>query len=119
MLKYLHLSVLKGVFYTLESDCLGQDTPGNRQTKLYVQLLSIENQLATICSGNSAAFQVTKDLEVRSLSKSAADGLSSIQRNLKDYAVAVLLSTHISAYKGNVPKDHLLVGVLDSCDTLP
>jgi hypothetical protein len=38
--------------------------------------------------------------------------IEDIQRNLKDYSVAVLLSTHISAYKGNVPKDHLLVRIL-------
>lgn len=35
-----------------------------------------------------------------------------MQTNINNYAVAVLLSVNISAYKGDIPRNHILVCVL-------
>src|SRR5277367_1276466 len=34
-----------------------------------------------------------------------------IQTNIHNYAVAVMLSVNISAYKGDIPRNHVLVGI--------
>lgn len=36
----------------------------------------------------------------------------SMKTNINNYAVAVLLSVNISAYKGDIPRNHILVRVL-------
>ena len=35
-----------------------------------------------------------------------------MKTNINNYAVAVLLSVNISAYKGDIPRNHILVRVL-------
>ena len=35
-----------------------------------------------------------------------------VQTNINNYALAVLLSVNISAYKGDIPRNHILVRVL-------
>ena len=35
-----------------------------------------------------------------------------IQTNINNYAIAVLLSVNISAYKGDIPRNHILVHIL-------
>ena len=32
-----------------------------------------------------------------------------MKTNINNYAIAVLLSTNISAYKGDIPRNHILV----------
>lgn len=34
-----------------------------------------------------------------------------VQTNINNYAIAVLLSVEISAYKGDIPRNHILVRI--------
>jgi len=36
----------------------------------------------------------------------------SVQKNIQNYAAAVLLSSKIATYKGATPTNHILVGIL-------
>ncbi|KJA16143.1 hypothetical protein HYPSUDRAFT_148190, partial [Hypholoma sublateritium FD-334 SS-4] len=62
-----------------------------RQAKLFVTLLSVENKIDTYRSA-APPFQVSEDLKT----------------NINNYAIAVLLSVNISAYKGDIPRNHIL-----------
>ena len=41
-----------------------------------------------------------------------------MKTNINNYAVAVLLSVNISAYKGNIPRNHILVCILTYCTNI-
>jgi hypothetical protein len=36
-----------------------------------------------------------------------------MQTNINNYGIAVMLSVNISAYKGDIPRNHVLVGILN------
>ncbi|KJA19533.1 hypothetical protein HYPSUDRAFT_143746, partial [Hypholoma sublateritium FD-334 SS-4] len=62
-----------------------------RQAKLFVCVLSIENKVDAFRSA-APPYQVSDELKT----------------NVNNYAIAVLLSTNISAYKGDIPRNHIL-----------
>ncbi|KJA24848.1 hypothetical protein HYPSUDRAFT_135656, partial [Hypholoma sublateritium FD-334 SS-4] len=62
-----------------------------RQAKLYVCLLAIENKVDAFKSA-TPPYQVSEELKV----------------NIANYSLAVLLSAEISAYKGDIPRNHIL-----------
>ncbi|KAF8950746.1 hypothetical protein BDZ97DRAFT_1686793, partial [Flammula alnicola] len=62
-----------------------------RQAKLLICLLSVENKVDSFQSA-APPFQVSEELKT----------------NISNYALAVLLSVKISAYKGNIPRNHIL-----------
>ncbi|KDR81336.1 hypothetical protein GALMADRAFT_59843, partial [Galerina marginata CBS 339.88] len=66
-------------------------TPLGRQAKLLICLLSVENKVDTFQSA-APPFQISEELKT----------------NIHNYALAVLLSVKISAYKGNIPRNHIL-----------
>ncbi|KAF8957492.1 hypothetical protein BDZ97DRAFT_1762884 [Flammula alnicola] len=67
------------------------DSPLGRQAKLLICLLSVENKVDSFQSA-APPFQVSEELKT----------------NISNYALAVLLSVKISAYKGNIPHNHIL-----------
>ncbi|KIJ90086.1 hypothetical protein K443DRAFT_576202 [Laccaria amethystina LaAM-08-1] len=67
------------------------DSPLGRQAKMFTCLISLENQINAFQSA-AAPFQVSDELKT----------------NITNYALAVLLSVKISAYKGNIPRNHIL-----------
>ncbi|KAF8805217.1 hypothetical protein BYT27DRAFT_7224926 [Phlegmacium glaucopus] len=60
------------------------------QAKLFVCILSVENKIDAFQSA-TLAYQVLDELKT----------------NINNYAVAVLLSVNISAYKGDIPHNHI------------
>ena len=56
-------------------------------------------------------YQVSEELKVCFvLMRTLMDALNgSKQTNINNYALAVLLSVNTSAYKGNIPRNHILV----------
>ncbi|KJA16691.1 hypothetical protein HYPSUDRAFT_144977, partial [Hypholoma sublateritium FD-334 SS-4] len=62
-----------------------------RQAKLFVCVLSVENKIDAFRSA-APPYQVSDELKT----------------NINNYAIAVLLSTNISAYKGDIPRNHIL-----------
>ncbi|KAF8950771.1 hypothetical protein BDZ97DRAFT_1686722, partial [Flammula alnicola] len=66
-------------------------SPLGRQAKLLICLLSVENKVDSFQSA-APPFQVSEELKT----------------NINNYALAVLLSVKISAYKGNIPRNHIL-----------
>jgi hypothetical protein len=74
-----------------ELEAFLQESALGRQAKLFVCLLSVENKIDTFRSA-APPYQVS-------------DGLKT---NINNYSVAVLLSVNISAYKGDIPRNHIL-----------
>ncbi|KAJ6481966.1 hypothetical protein C8R45DRAFT_1151229 [Mycena sanguinolenta] len=68
-----------------------QDPPAVREAKLLINVLHLENELGKIIT-SAPQFEVSPALE----------------KNVHDLAIAVLLSSKISAYKGSVPTNTLL-----------
>ncbi|KJA24006.1 hypothetical protein HYPSUDRAFT_136689, partial [Hypholoma sublateritium FD-334 SS-4] len=62
-----------------------------RQARIFVCLLSIENKMEAFQSA-APPYQVSEELKT----------------NINNYAIAVLLSVEISAYKGDIPRNHIL-----------
>ncbi|KDR65174.1 hypothetical protein GALMADRAFT_44440, partial [Galerina marginata CBS 339.88] len=62
-----------------------------RQAKLFVCLLSVENKVDAFRSA-APPYQVSDELKT----------------NIGNYSLAVLLSVNISAYKGDIPRNHIL-----------
>ncbi|KIJ89892.1 hypothetical protein K443DRAFT_15720 [Laccaria amethystina LaAM-08-1] len=62
-----------------------------RQAKLFVCLLSVKNKIDTFRSA-APPYQV----------------LDGLKTNINNYSIAVLLSVNISAYKGDIPCNHIL-----------
>ena len=92
---------------------VGQETALGRQAKLFVCLLSVENKVDAFRSA-APPYQVSDELKVRvpTLSLTFSMLNRSIQTNINNYAIAVLLSVNISAYKGDIPRNHILVRIL-------
>ncbi|KAJ6597352.1 hypothetical protein B0H10DRAFT_1959880 [Mycena sp. CBHHK59/15] len=76
---------------TTEATIFVNDTPAVRDTKLLINLLHLSNVLGKIVT-SAPPYEVSAALE----------------KNLHDYATAILLSSKISAYKGSVPTNTLL-----------
>ncbi|KIJ98098.1 hypothetical protein K443DRAFT_104466, partial [Laccaria amethystina LaAM-08-1] len=66
-------------------------TPLGWQAKLLVCLLSVENKVYTFQSA-APPFQISEELKT----------------NINNYVLPVVLSVKISAYKGNIPHNHIL-----------
>lgn len=84
-----------------------------RQAKLFVALLSVENKIDTFRSA-APPFQVSEELKVWfSILSLMLSMLSHFTKtNINNYSIAVLLSVNISAYKGDIPRNHILVRIL-------
>lgn len=74
-----------------EVEALLLDTALGRQAKLFICVLSLENKVDAFRSA-SPAFQLSEELKT----------------NISNYGVAVMLSVNISAYKGDIPRNHVL-----------
>lgn len=74
-----------------EVDAFLLDTALGRQTKLFVSVLSLENKVDAFRSA-APPYQLSDELKT----------------NISNYGVAVMLSINISAYKGNIPRNHVL-----------
>ncbi|KAF8952144.1 hypothetical protein BDZ97DRAFT_1880774 [Flammula alnicola] len=74
-----------------ELEAFLRDTALGRQAKLFVCVLSVENKIDAFRSA-APPYQVSDELKT----------------NVNNYAVAVLLSVNISAYKGDIPRNHIL-----------
>ena len=104
--------------FLLVSSCLvsesrlstAQDSAPGRQAKLFITILSLENKIDAFRSA-APPYQVSEELKVCFvLMRTLVDVLNgSKQTNINNYALAVLLSVNISAYKGNIPRNHILV----------
>ncbi|KAJ7097467.1 hypothetical protein C8R44DRAFT_889375 [Mycena epipterygia] len=88
--RYVERKRLRGD-QTTEVNIFLQDSAAVRDTKLLVNLLHLSNQLNTIVTA-APVFATSAALE----------------KNLHDYATAILLSSKITAYKGAVPTNTLL-----------
>ncbi|KAJ6623229.1 hypothetical protein B0H10DRAFT_2213617 [Mycena sp. CBHHK59/15] len=76
---------------TTEVTLLLNDPPAFRHAKIMANLFHVANQLSAIVTAQPT-FEVSSHLE----------------KNISNYAVAVLLSSKISAYKGSIPINTLL-----------
>ncbi|KAJ7782555.1 hypothetical protein DFH07DRAFT_949346 [Mycena maculata] len=76
---------------TTEVTLLINDSPAFRHVKLLATLLHVSNQVAAVVTAQPT-FEVTSHLE----------------KNIYNYAAAILLSSKISAYKGAIPTNTLL-----------
>ncbi|KAJ7820594.1 hypothetical protein B0H14DRAFT_3472242 [Mycena olivaceomarginata] len=74
-----------------EVTLLLKDPPAFRYAKLLANIFHVSNQLSAIVTAQ-APFEVNSHLE----------------KNIANYAAAILLSTKISAYKGSIPTNILL-----------
>ncbi|PPQ93830.1 hypothetical protein CVT25_013539 [Psilocybe cyanescens] len=74
-----------------EVDAFLLDTALGRQAKLFTCILSLENKVDAFRSA-APPYQLSEDLKT----------------NINNYGIAVLLSANISAYKGDVPRNHVL-----------
>jgi len=74
-----------------ELDVFLLDTALGRQVKLFVCVLALENKLDTIRSA-APPYKLSEELKT----------------NINNYGVAVMLSVNISAYKGDIPRNHVL-----------
>ncbi|KAJ7912842.1 hypothetical protein B0H13DRAFT_2326904 [Mycena leptocephala] len=88
--RYAERKRLRGEQLT-EVTIFAQDTPAVCETKLLINLLHLSDELGKIVT-SSPPYEVSAALE----------------KNLRDYATAILLSRKISAYKGSVPTNTLL-----------
>ncbi|KAG5649824.1 hypothetical protein H0H81_001869 [Sphagnurus paluster] len=66
-------------------------TPIRRQIELFVSMCALDNKLDRIIAA-MPAFTVS----------------DALMENIKSYAMAVLLSAKVSAYKGSIPHDHVM-----------
>ncbi|KJA18026.1 hypothetical protein HYPSUDRAFT_205753 [Hypholoma sublateritium FD-334 SS-4] len=80
-----------------ELDAFLLDSALGRQARIFVCLLSIENKIEAFQSA-TPPYQVSEELKT----------------NINNYAVAVLLSVEISAYKGDIPRNHILASIQPS-----
>lgn len=100
---------------TAEYLCLTffQDTALGRQAKLFVCMLSVENKIDTFRSA-APPYQLSEELKVRIISNILlmASMLNALQTNITNYSIAVMLSASVSAYKGDIPRNHVLVCLL-------
>jgi len=104
--------------FLLVSSCLvsesrlstAQDTAPGRQAKLFITILSLESKVDAFRSA-APPYQVSEELKVCFvLMRTLMDVLNgSKQTNINNYALAVLLSVNVSAYKGNIPRNYILV----------
>lgn len=86
-----------------------QDSATGRQAKIFIAILSIENKIDTFRSA-APPYHVSEELKVcNHLIKPFNATKQSSQTNINNYGLAVLLSVNISAYKGNIPINHVLV----------
>jgi hypothetical protein len=87
-----------------------QDTGPGQQAKLFITILSLENKVDAFQS-TAPPYQVSEELKVCFvLMRTSMDVLKrSEQTNINNYALAVLLSVNTMAYKGNIPRNHILV----------
>jgi len=87
-----------------------QDTAPGRQAKLFITILSLENKVDAFQSA-APPYQVSEELKVCFvLMRTLMDAFSGTkQTSIDNYALAILLSVNISAYKGNIPRNHILV----------
>jgi len=87
-----------------------QDTVPGRQAKLFITILSLENKVDAFRSA-APPYQVSEELRVCFVfMRTLMDAFNgSKQTNINNYALAVLLSVNISTYKGNIPRNHILV----------
>ncbi len=89
-----------------------KDSALGRQAKLFVCVLSVENKIDAFRSA-TPPYQVSDELKVHIsiLWQASSILICPIKTNINNYAIAVLLSTNISAYKGDTPRNHILVCV--------
>jgi hypothetical protein len=87
-----------------------QDTAPGRQAKLFITILSLESKVDVLRSA-APPYQVSEELKVCFvLMRTLMHVLNgSKQTNINNYALAVLLSVNVSAYKGNIPRNYILV----------
>ena len=71
---------------------ISQAPPLAREIKLFLALCAVENKLDRIII-NTPKFTISPALN----------------DNINSYALAVLLSAKLSSYKGNIPRDHVMV----------
>ena len=71
---------------------VSQAPPLAREIKLFLALCAVENKLDRIII-NTPKFTISPALN----------------DNINSYALAVLLSVKLSSYKGNIPRDHVMV----------
>ncbi|CAA7263726.1 unnamed protein product [Cyclocybe aegerita] len=74
-----------------EVDAFLLDTVLGRQAKLFACILSLENKIDTFRSA-APPYQLSDELKT----------------NITNYGIAVLLSINVSAYKGDIPRNHVL-----------
>ena len=109
-LKLFSLWVFNQSSQMLLSD-IKQDTVLGRQAKLFIGMMSLENKVDAFRSA-TPPYQLSEELKVCKLSfslhkYSAKFHLHKV--NITNYGMAVMLSVNISAYKGGVPRKHVLV----------
>ncbi|KIK09284.1 hypothetical protein K443DRAFT_942 [Laccaria amethystina LaAM-08-1] len=74
-----------------EAEAFLLESAAGHQARLYIAILSVENKIDTFRSA-APPYQVYEELKT----------------NINNYGLAVLLSVNISAYKGNIPINHIL-----------
>ncbi|KAF8890256.1 hypothetical protein CPB84DRAFT_1940300 [Gymnopilus junonius] len=71
---------------------IGNDSVLGQQAKLFIQLIRVENKLDALQSA-APPYTPSEDLKT----------------NINNYSIAVMLSVNISAYKGDIPRNHVLM----------
>jgi len=92
---------------------IGQDTALGRQAKLFACVLSLENKVDAFRSA-APPYQLSDELKVSiiTISSPMPSPLNAIiSTNINNYGIAVMLSLNISAYKGNILRNHVLVHI--------
>ena len=80
-----------------------------RQAKLFVGMLSLENKVDAFRSA-APPYQLSEELKVLpTFSHFSYVANFTCKTNITNYGIAVMLSVNISAYKGDVPRNHVLV----------
>lgn len=107
---FLLVSNISSTYLSARIYKIGQDSALGQQAKLFMLLIAVENK---INAQQSAAppYTLSEDLKV-CIAISFMPSLlnrSIVQTNINSYGVAVMLSVNISAYKGNIPRNHVLV----------
>jgi len=92
---------------------LGQDTALGRQAKLFACVLALENKVDAFRSA-APPYQLSDKLKVSIITTCPMPpplNCAIIQTNINNYGIAVMLSVNISAYKGDIPRNHVLVRI--------
>lgn len=77
---------------------------------LYGSTIAIRNELAELRQTiGAASYQIGQELEARSFFLLFCPLHTLLQDNIKKYSRLILLSPSIYHYKGNVPKEYLMV----------